>query len=127
MMNNNIINTNIVSDAVDTPLDYRTVVNSIDDIYNIVLPYVGMRVYVKSDQKYYKILSLTSKQISGVLVPNTKVDTYKEDSGTGSNIGSDFSINYFNGNINSPVEVGTTSSVVILSWQYNYSDITSKQ
>ena len=78
-MSNKIISSGgFVPSSIDTPLDLRTRVQSVDDIYNIDLPYVGMIVYVIDEDKYYKIKTLKAKEVGVASVENVAVDTFEE-------------------------------------------------
>ncbi len=72
--------------TVDTPLDARSRVDSLDDIANIPLPFVGMQFYVKATGKLYVVKSLKSRQIGPVVTENAAIDEYKE-VGTGGDDG----------------------------------------
>ena len=48
--------------SVDTPIDVRTRIETLDDIYDIPMPYIGMMVYVKDTGKRYEVLSLKDKK-----------------------------------------------------------------
>ena len=67
-----------VPSSTDTPIDLRIRVQSIDDIYDIELPYVGMIVYVIDEDKYYKIKTLKAKEVGITLIENALVDTFEE-------------------------------------------------
>ena len=54
------------------------VVNSIDEIYDIPAPRVGMIVYDRSTGLNYIVRSLKAKVIDGVQVDNAQVDKYEE-------------------------------------------------
>lgn len=87
-MSNKIISSGgFVPSSTDTPIDLRIRVQSIDDIYDIELPYVGMIVYVIDEDKYYKIKTLKAKEVGITLIENALVDTFEE-----------FFINSSNGN-----------------------------
>ena len=62
--------------VVNTPLDCRTRVDSVDEIYNIEVPYVGMLVYCTSDDTYYKITSLKPKKIGPINVADSLVNEF---------------------------------------------------
>ena len=68
----------IIPSTTDTPTDFRTRVDTVNDIYNIELPYVGMIVYVISEDKYYKIKTLKAKEMTGELIDNISVDTFEK-------------------------------------------------
>ena len=61
----------------DTPVDIRTRIESLDDIYDIPLPFVGMIIYCKEDDSYYKVLSLKPKKIGVISIPDSLVDKYE--------------------------------------------------
>lgn len=87
-MSNKIISSGgFVPSSTDTPIDLRIRVQSIDDIYDIELPYVGMIVYVIDEDKYYKIKTLKAKEVGITSIENALVDTFEE-----------FFINSSNGN-----------------------------
>lgn len=53
-------------------------IESLDKIYDIPNPRVGMRVYVENTGKEYIVKSLKEKTIGGVTVPNAVVKTFEE-------------------------------------------------
>ncbi len=61
----------------DTPVDIRTRIESLDDIYEVPLPFVGMIIYCKEDDCYYKVLSLKPKRIGAISIPDSLVDKYE--------------------------------------------------
>lgn len=61
----------------DTPVDIRTRIETIDDIYEVPVPYVGMIIYCKEDDCYYKVLSLKPKRIGAINIPDSLVDKYE--------------------------------------------------
>ena len=64
--NNVIIGGSLMPSLKDTPLDARSRIDTIADIDNIELPYVGMMFYVKDEKKFYVVNSLKSKVINGI-------------------------------------------------------------
>ena len=64
--------------SVDTPIDVRTRIETLDDIYDIPMPYIGMMVYVKDTGKRYEVLSLKDKKIGLKVTKNAMVDAYQE-------------------------------------------------
>ena len=62
----------------DCPTREGEVVNTLEDIYNIPSPRVGMRVFVKDTKKSYIVTKLKEEEINGVSVPNAKVDEYED-------------------------------------------------
>ena len=62
----------------DTPSDIRTRIESIDEIENIPLPYIGMIFYVVDENEFYRVLSLKSKVVAGREQVNMLVDQYEK-------------------------------------------------
>ena len=81
-MDNKVITSGgLIPSTINTPIDVRTRVNTVNDIYNINLPYVGMIVYVIDEDKYYKVKSLKALEITGVtdiIIDDALVDTFEE-------------------------------------------------
>ena len=73
-----IMSGGIVPSVVDTPLDVRTRIETLDDIFSIPVPYVGMLVYVKDTGKRYEVLTLKDKKVGFKVTKNAMVDTYRE-------------------------------------------------
>ena len=73
-----IVSGPLMPSTKDTPIDVRTRVESLEDIINIQLPYVGMIFFVKSEGKHYTVKSLKSKDLNGVVVENALIDQYEE-------------------------------------------------
>ena len=63
-----VISGPLMPSTKDTPIDVRMRVESLEDIPNIQLPYVGMVFYVKSEGKHYTVKSLKAKDLNGILV-----------------------------------------------------------
>lgn len=68
----------LAPNAVDTPIDIRTRVETKADIMSIPKPYIGMVVYVKDTGKRYEVLTLKDKKQGIKVVKNALVDTYRE-------------------------------------------------
>ena len=64
--------------TVNTPSDIRTRINTIEDMKDIPLPYVGMMVYVIDEDEFYKVKSLKAKAIGPIEVDNASVDEYEK-------------------------------------------------
>ena len=73
-----IVSGPLMPSTKDTPIDVRTRVESLEDIANIQLPYVGMIFFVKSEGKHYTVKSLKSKDLNGVVVEDALIDQYEE-------------------------------------------------
>lgn len=64
----------------NSSVDGREKVSTLNDIYNIPNPKVGLRVYVVDEGKWYTITALTSKVMGGITVPNSAVSAFVLDS-----------------------------------------------
>ena len=73
-----VISGPLMPSTKDTPIDVRMRVESLEDIANIQLPYVGMVFYVKSEGKHYTVKSLKAKDLNGILVEDALIDQYEE-------------------------------------------------
>lgn len=62
----------------DCPSDVRTRIESINEVINIPMPYVGMIFYVIEENEFYKVVSLTGKEIAGRYQENMIVDSYEK-------------------------------------------------
>ena len=88
-MDNNkkiVISGPLMPSTKDTPIDSRTRINSLDEVYSIQLPFVGMIFFVKSEGKHYTVKSLKAKELNGVIIEDAVIDQYEE---FGSNINLD--------------------------------------
>lgn len=76
---NAIITTGGISPScTDTPGDIRTRIELLEDMESIPLPYIGMIVYCKETDAYYKITGLSSKIIGLSIVENASVESYEK-------------------------------------------------
>ena len=62
----------------NTPLDIRTVIETINDVPDIPLPHVGMIFYVKDENEFYRVVSLKSKLVAGKAQEDAQVKTYEK-------------------------------------------------
>lgn len=60
------------------PSDVRVRVESLNEILNIPLPYVGMIFYVIEENEFYKVVSLTGKEIAGRYQEDMIIDSYEK-------------------------------------------------
>lgn len=67
----------LVFSDVNTPTRVGELINTLSEIYDIPTPRVGMRVYVRDEEKEYIIRSLKSKVVGGITVPDAAVDEYE--------------------------------------------------
>ena len=63
--------------APNIPTDMRTRIETIADVADIPLPFVGMLFYVLDEGKYYIVKTLKSKTVAGIEVKDAVVDKYE--------------------------------------------------
>lgn len=68
----------LIPGDVNTPLDARTRVATLNDIANIQNPFIGCMFYCEADSKFYVVKTLKATNISGETVANAAIDTYEE-------------------------------------------------
>ena len=68
----------LIPGDVNTPLDARTRVSTLNDIASIQNPYVGCIFYCEEDSKFYTVRTLKAASINGELIANGAIDTYEE-------------------------------------------------
>lgn len=61
----------------DTPTRIGMRIETIDEMELIPNPYEGMIVYVKTEADYYKITGLKSKEVGGITIDRSVVDTFE--------------------------------------------------
>ena len=61
----------------NTPLDVRTVVENLDEVELIALPFVGMIFYVKSEMKLYVVDELKAQNAGGMIINDAVVKSYR--------------------------------------------------
>lgn len=76
--NSMVVSGSMMPSVVDTPIDVRTRIETLDDIFSIPVPYIGMLVYVKDTGKRYEVLTLKDKKVGFKITKNAMVDTYRE-------------------------------------------------
>ena len=76
--NSTVITGGLRPSTVNTPLDSRTRIETLEDIYSIPVPYVGMIVYVIDTGKRYEIVSLKDKKVGPLVIKDVLVDEIKE-------------------------------------------------
>ena len=69
---------NLLPGGVNTPLDARFAVDTLNDVEQMQNPVLGGIFYCKADGKHYKITALDSKLVGAITVANAKVKTYEE-------------------------------------------------
>ena len=75
---NIIIGGSLMPSSKDVPLDARSRIDTIANIENIELPYIGMLFYVIDTEKFYVVNTLKSKNINGIVVEGMIIDKYTE-------------------------------------------------
>ena len=73
-----LIGGSVLPTTTNTPTREGEVVNSVADILKIKNPYVGQKVYVKNEEKFYFVKSLKTKTIGGIPVPDAAVNEYSD-------------------------------------------------
>lgn len=68
----------LTPNKLDTPLNARFRIESIEDVPKIEAPAVGELFYVRSIDKHYKIVSLKSKKIGELVIQDAQIDQYQE-------------------------------------------------
>lgn len=72
------VESSLIPDILDAPLDVRTRVETEEDILSIPKPYLGMIVYVKDTGKRFEVTKLKDKKVGFTISKNALVDEYKE-------------------------------------------------
>ena len=67
----------LIPTTINTPLDARTVVKTIDDLATISYPFIGMLVYILSENRYIHVTSLGPKKIGPLIVPMAAIDGWE--------------------------------------------------
>ena len=69
---------NLLPGGVNTPLDARFAVDTLNDVEQMQNPVLGGIFYCRADGKHYKITELESKLVGAITVANAKVKSYEE-------------------------------------------------
>ena len=72
-----LIKESLQMSVANTPLDGRTTIATIADIANIAKPNKGLIFYVEDEDRYYRVLTLKSKQNGLFTEPNAAIDSYE--------------------------------------------------
>ena len=78
--NNNpkvVISGSLIPSSLDTPIDARARIMSLNDVASINVPYVGMIFYVEEEGEFYFVKSLKGKVVNGVTLPDAVIDKYE--------------------------------------------------
>lgn len=89
-----IISGSLLPSNTNVPTNARSRINTLADVESIELPAIGEIFYCIENKTLYVITGLKSKEISGITLPDSVVDTYKEvcQGGDGSSITVDSSL-----------------------------------
>ena len=77
-----LVNESLQINITNTPLDARATIPTIADITNIKKPNKGLIFYVEDEDRYYRVLTLKSKQNGLFTEPNALIDSYEFAFGT---------------------------------------------
>ena len=77
-----LINGSLQMNVSNTPLDARAIIPTIANITNIKKPHKGLIFYVEDEDRYYRVLTLKSKQNGLFTEPNALIDSYEFAFGT---------------------------------------------
>lgn len=76
---NGVITSNgFLISKTNTPTRIGEIIESLSEIENIPNPVVNMKIWVKDEQCEYRVLTLKSKSIGGINIPNSVIDTYEK-------------------------------------------------
>ena len=67
----------LIPTTINTPLDARTVVETVDNLDTISYPYIGMQVYILSENRFIHVTSLGPKKIGPLIVPMSSIDGWE--------------------------------------------------
>ena len=73
-----IVSGSLIPSSSNSPLDFRTRINTIGEIESVQSPFVGMIFYVLDEEKFYVVKTLKGKQVGNVTVENSIVDEFEE-------------------------------------------------
>lgn len=69
----------LIPTTINTPLDARSVVETIEDLENISYPNIGLQVYIKSENRYIRVTALGPKRIGPLIVPMAAIESWEYD------------------------------------------------
>lgn len=76
---NGVITSNgFLISKTNTPTRIGEIIESLSEIESIPNPVVNMKIWVKDEQCEYRVLTLKSKSIGGINIPNSVIDTYEK-------------------------------------------------
>ncbi len=72
-----LVKESLQMNVANTPLDARATIATIADITKISKPNKGLIFYVEDEDRYYRVLTLKSKQNGLFTEPNAAIDSYE--------------------------------------------------
>ena len=69
----------LIPTTINTPLDARSVVETIEDLENISYPNIGLQVYIKSENRYIRVTALGPKRIGPLIVTMAAIESWEYD------------------------------------------------
>ena len=76
---NGVITSNgFLISKTNTPTRIGEIIESLSEIESIPNPVVNMKIWVKDEQCEYRVLTLKSKSIGGINIPNSVIDIYEK-------------------------------------------------
>ena len=73
-----VVSGSLIPSTVDTPLDVRMRISTLDDIDKIQMPYVGMIFFVIEESKHYVVKSLKDSVVNTLEMKNILINEYEE-------------------------------------------------
>ena len=73
-----VVSGSLIPSTVDTPLDVRMRISTLDDIDKIQMPYVGMIFFVIEESKHYVVKSLKDSVVNTLELKNILINEYEE-------------------------------------------------
>ena len=73
-----VVSGSLIPSTVDTPLDARMRISTLDDIDKIEMPYVGMIFFVIEESKHYVVKSLKDSVVNTLELKNMLINEYEE-------------------------------------------------
>lgn len=69
----------LIPTSINTPLDARTVIDTIDDLESISYPSIGLLIYVKSENRFIRVTALGPKKVGPLTVPMAAISEWEYD------------------------------------------------
>lgn len=72
-----IVSGSLIPSSNNSPLDLRTRINTIAEVENIQVPFVGMIFYVVDEEKFYVVKSLKDVEMGNMILKDNVIDRYE--------------------------------------------------